>query len=184
MIPFELKNIDKTWSLFVDRDGVINQERKEEYILNWSQFHFYETVPEAIHILTKLFGKIIIVTNQRGVGKGLMSDKDLSEIHQNMKSVLEEAGGRVDEIYYCTSKDENHPNRKPNTGMAFAAQKDFPEIIFAKSLMVGNKLSDMQFGRKAGMYTIFLATTHPETVFPHPAIDFRFDSLIDFVKAL
>ena len=60
----------------------------------------------------------------------------------------------------------------------------FPEIDFSKSIMVGNRLSDMGFARNAGMHSVFLATTHPEIEFPHPSIDFRFNSLIDFANAL
>ena len=68
--------------------------------------------------------------------------------------------------------------------MAFQAKLDFPEIDLSKSLMVGNKPADMLFGRNAGLYTVFIATTHPETAFPHPDIDIRFNSLIEFTKAL
>lgn len=184
MTNFERLNIDKNWTIFLDRDGVINQEKREEYILNWKQFKFYEGALESIQRLTKLAGKIIVVTNQRGVGKGIISNDDLIEIHTNMKSAIELAGGNICGIYACTNVADNHPNRKPNTGMAIAAQNDFPDINFSKSIMVGNKLSDMQFGRNAGMFTVFIATTHPETEFPNQLIDLRFDSLIDFVKAL
>ena len=68
--------------------------------------------------------------------------------------------------------------------MAFKARIDFPEIDFSKSIMIGNKPSDMLFGRYAGIYTAFLATTNPDVNFPHPDIDARFDSLVDFAKAL
>jgi histidinol phosphatase-like enzyme len=68
--------------------------------------------------------------------------------------------------------------------MAFRAKREFPEIDFTKSIMVGNKMSDMLFGRNAGMYTVFLATTHPETLFPHPDMDARFDSLSEFANSL
>ncbi|MBS1670461.1 MAG: HAD hydrolase-like protein, partial [Bacteroidetes bacterium] len=91
---------------------------------------------------------------------------------------------RIDHIYFCSDLEETSPNRKPNAGMAFMAKKDFPEINFSKSLMVGNKLSDMNFGRNAGMTTVFLATTNPEVEFPHTSIDFRFNNLLSFAKAL
>jgi|CXWL01.1.fsa_nt_gi histidinol-phosphate phosphatase family protein len=181
---FDLKKIDKKWTLFIDRDGVINHEKKEDYILNWREFNFYDGVREAFHQLSSKFGKIIIITNQRGVGKGLMTEAELSSIHQHMQKQIENAGGRIDKIYYCTSTDNDHPDRKPNPGMAFRAKADFPDIDFSKSIIIGNKPSDMLFGRNAGMHTVFVATTHPETPFPHPDIDFRFDSLRGFAKAL
>jgi D-glycero-alpha-D-manno-heptose 1-phosphate guanylyltransferase len=182
--PLNLKEIDKSWTLFLDRDGVINYEKKNDYILNWQEFRFYEGVKEAMKIAADKFGKIIVVSNQRGVGKELISEKDLLTIHRNMKSETESAGGRIDGIYCCTSIDNTHPERKPNPGMAFIAKNDFPEIDFSRSLIAGNKPSDMLFGRNAGIYTAFIASTNPDTPFPHPDIDARFSSLIEFTKAL
>ncbi|MBS1656397.1 MAG: HAD-IIIA family hydrolase, partial [Bacteroidetes bacterium] len=103
--PLQLNNIDKSWTLFLDRDGVINHEKKDDYILNWGEFEFYDGVKEAIAKFSGLFGKIIIVSNQRGVGKGLMTEGDLTHLHQQMVAEITAAGGRVDHIYYCTSMD-------------------------------------------------------------------------------
>lgn len=178
-----LNAIDKGWTLFLDRDGVINHEKKEDYILNWEEFVFYDGVKETFHLLVQKFGRIIIVSNQRGVGKGLMTEADLRDIHLNMQQEIEAAGGRIDHIYYCISTDNKHPDRKPNPGMAFHAKSFYPEVNLEKALIVGNKLSDMRFGRNSGIYTIFAATTNPETPFPHPDIDLRFDSLPDFAKS-
>jgi len=181
--PLDLKHIDKSWTLFLDRDGVINHEKKEDYILNWEEFRFYDGVKETFHLLTEKFGKIIIVSNQRGVGKGLMTETDLRDIHFNMQKEIDSAGGRIDHIYYCTSTDNKHPDRKPNPGMAFHARSFFSQIDPDKAIVVGNKPSDMQFGRNAGIYTVFAATTNPDVAFPHPDIDLRFDSLAAFAKA-
>ncbi len=179
-----LQAIDKSWTLFLDRDGVINYEKEEDYILNWQEFKFYEGVKEALQMLSAKFGRLIVVSNQRGVGKGLMTEEALTGIHQKMIAEIEAAGGRIDGIYYCTAIDEKDSLRKPNPGMAFLAKKDYPGINFDKSIMAGNKPGDMLFGKNAGMYTVYIATTHPETPFPHPEIDLRFDSLPDFAKAL
>jgi D-glycero-alpha-D-manno-heptose 1-phosphate guanylyltransferase len=180
----DLKSIDKSWTIFIDRDGVINHEKNDGYILNPEEFRFYDGVPAAFERLAGVFGKIIIVTNQRGIGRKLMSHADLSRIHAHMQQQIENAGGRVDAIYYCTAVDKTHPNRKPNPGMAFQAKAELQSIDLSKSLVIGNKPSDMLFGRNAGIYTVYMATTHPETAFPHPDIDLRFDSLPDFAKAL
>lgn len=179
-----LKDIDKSWTLFIDRDGVINHEKKADYIRNWEEFNFYDGVLEAMKILNEKFGVIVMVTNQKGVGKGLMTKNDLDTIHNNMLDNIVANQGRVDKIYYCSDLEDNSPNRKPNPGMAFQANKDFPTIDFSKSIMVGNKLSDMDFGRNAGINTVFVATTNPETPFPHTSIDFRFTDLLAFAKAL
>lgn len=179
-----LENTDTSWTLFIDRDGVINKEKKEDYILNWNEFVFYDGVKEAMKILNQVFGTIVMVTNQRGIGKGLMTENDLHNIHYKMQNEIKIGGGRIDKIYYCTDLDNSSPNRKPNAGMALQAKQDFPSISFEKSIMVGNKLSDMQFGRNATMKTVFLATTNPETAYPHSAIDYRFNNLLEFAKAL
>lgn len=180
----ELKNIDNHWTLFLDRDGVINHDKDNDYIRNWDEFRFYDTTLEAMAILTKYFARIVVTTNQKGVGKGLMTVEDLTNIHSNMQSRIDQAGGRIDKVYYCADLADDSLNRKPNPGMAHQAKHDFPEIDLSKSIIVGNRISDMGFGRNAGMHTIFLATTHPETPYPDPLIDLRFTDLLAFAKAV
>jgi D-glycero-D-manno-heptose 1,7-bisphosphate phosphatase len=180
----DLTKIDNSWTLFLDRDGVINHEKYQDYVYNYEEFIFYDGVPEAMKVLSELFGPIILTTNQRGVGRGLMTEADLLDIHTQMVSDIKNAGGRIDRIYYCTANDPAHPSRKPNPGMIFQAKQDLPGVDLQKSIMVGNNMSDMEFGRNAGIYTVFVKTTHPEQALPHPAIDLAFNSLPDFAKAL
>ena len=179
-----LKIINKEWTLFLDRDGVINYEKKDDYIRNQQEFKFYEGAKDALKIFSERFGRIFVVSNQRGIGKGLMTEEDLTAIHQYMQEEIESAGGRIDGIYYCTAIEPKNFYRKPNPGMAFRAKKDFPEIDFDRALIAGNKPGDMLFGRNAGMYSVYIASTHPETPFPHPDTDLRFNSLYEFAKAL
>ena len=181
---FHLHEIDQTWTLFLDRDGVINHEKEMDYVYRYSEFVFYDGAREALKILSSYFGKIVLVTNQRGVGRGFMTEEDLLDIHQKMLADIQAAGGRIDEIFYCTAIDNEHPNRKPNPGMAHLAQKKFPLIDFKKSIVVGNNLSDMSFGRNAGMFTVHVRTTHPELKLPHEWIDLSFADLYAFAKAL
>ncbi|HVG42603.1 MAG TPA: HAD-IIIA family hydrolase, partial [Chitinophagaceae bacterium] len=180
----EIKNIDKSWTLFLDRDGVINEESVGNYILHWNDFIFSKGVLEAWKILSAKFGTIIIVSNQRGVGKMKMTEDDLSHIHIEMQKEVEGVGGHIDKIYYCTDVDDKHFNRKPNPGMALQAVKDNPQIDLSKAIMVGNKPSDMRFGKAAGMYTVFLETTTPEMPFPHPDVDLRYPTLHHFALSL
>jgi len=180
----DLTTIDNNWTLFLDRDGVINHEKEKDYIYHYGEFNFYEGVPEALQYLSTRFGKIIIITNQRGVGRQLMTEDDLLSIHEQMLADIERSGGRVHKIYYCVANDDAHPNRKPNPGMAKEALRDFPDIDLTRSIMVGNKLSDMQFGRNAGMHTVFVKTTDPQQQVPHPSIDLAFEDLAGFAKAL
>ncbi|HXB08369.1 MAG TPA: HAD-IIIA family hydrolase [Puia sp.] len=182
MIPFE--KIDSGWTLFLDRDGVLNVEKEDSYIFHYGEFSFYAGVKEALRRCAAVFGPIVIVTNQRGVGKGLMTAADLEDIHQKMVAEIVLAGGRISGIYYADSLDNAHPLRKPQPGMAHAAQRDLPGIDFSRSVMVGNNLSDMEFGRNAGMYTVFLTTTSPEQPLPHPSIDMALPTLADFAKHL
>jgi HAD superfamily hydrolase (TIGR01662 family) len=163
---------------------VINHDKVGSYIFTPDEFRFYDGVPEALHHFALLFSHIVIATNQRGVGKGLMTELALLEVHQKMLKGIESAGGRIDAIYYATSLDDNHPDRKPFTGMAQKAKADFPDIDFSKSIMVGNNLSDMAFGRNAGMHTIFLLTTQPDLALPNPDIDMAYNSLLNFSQAL
>jgi D-glycero-D-manno-heptose 1,7-bisphosphate phosphatase len=179
-----LEDINKEWTLFLDRDGVINEEKDKSYILHFGEFKFTPGALAALRALSESFGRILVVTNQRGVGKGLMSESALLEIHRQMQHAVEALGGRIDAIYYNTSLIDSDPLRKPNSGMAGLAKKEFPSISFSRSIMVGNTLSDMQFGRNAGMFTVFLKTTLPLQEFPHPLIDRVFDNLPDFAKAL
>ena len=180
----DLKQIDKSWTLFLDRDGVLNHDKVGSYIFNTSEFKFYAGVLDALKICNQVFGAIIVVTNQRGVGKGFMSALDLMEIHNKMLQDVEAAGGRIDAIYYATSLDNDHPERKPHPGMALKAKADFPEIDFSKSIIIGNNLSDMEFGRNTGMHTVFMLTTQPGLPLPHPSVDMAFNSLLKFAAAL
>lgn len=180
----DLKSIDRTWTLMIDRDGVINEQKEGGYILRWEEFLFLPDVKKALQILSNEFGRIVVITNQRGVGKGLMTETTLKDIHQKMIDEILSAGGRIDDVFYCTSCNNYDPDRKPNPGMAFRAKKSFPEIDFSKTIMIGNKLSDMNFARHAGTYAVFVETTNPEIVYPHPSIDKRYKSLIDFAEHL
>lgn len=178
----KLKNINNTWSPFLDRDGVLNHQKEGSYILSWDEFVFYEGAITAMRLLASHFKYIFIVTNQRGVGKGLMTEKDLQQIHHYMKRAIELADGRIDGIYYCTELES--PNRKPNTGMAYQAKNDFPDVDFSKSVMVGNSISDMEFGRNIGATNIFIPTTKPDVGRGDETIDAVYNSLEDFANAL
>ena len=180
----DLKKIDKEWTLFLDRDGVINVDKDGSYIFTPEEFKFLPGAPDLFRNLTEKFGRIIVITNQRGVGRGLMTVNDLEAIHQKMKDKVSEAGGRIDGIYYCTATTNDDPLRKPNPGMAVLAKSDFPGIDFSRSIMVGNNISDMKFGRNAGIYTVFVKTTQPQMGLPNAEIDLSFADLEAFSKAL
>jgi D-glycero-D-manno-heptose 1,7-bisphosphate phosphatase len=181
---FDLSQIDKSWTLFLDRDGVINFEIQGAYVRNWEEFIFYPRAPENIAYFNSRFQRLVLATNQRGIAKGIMTLEDLKIIHDNMLNEIGERGGKIDRIYFCVDAETSSPCRKPNPGMAFQAARDFPEINLKKSLMVGNNLSDMLFGKNAGMKTVFLGTTDPGREIPHEDIDLHFNDLDEFAIAL
>ena len=171
---------DKSFTLFLDRDGVINRRLVGDYVKTISEFEFLPGVKEAIAKFSGLFGTIIVVTNQQGISKGFYSHEDLAAIHAYMKSEIEQAGGRIDAIYYAPQlASENSPMRKPGTGMALQAQKDFPQIDFTKSIMVGDSGSDMEFAYNAGMKAVFTGENKPKE-----GADLLVSSLAEFAKIL
>ncbi len=180
----EKSNIDRSWSLFLDRDGVINEKIESDYVKRWEEFRFIPGSIAAIASLSTIFSFIGIVTNQRGVGLGLMKEFDLKDIHLNMHLAIQKRGGRIDEIFYCADVNYDSNNRKPKTGMALQAKNKFPKIDFTKSIMVGDQLSDMEFGRNAGMVNIFLGLSDIKVDLPSSLIDYKFENLFDFSLAL
>lgn len=178
--------IGKDWTLFLDRDGVINQRIIDNYVCNWDEFHYIEGVLESIRKFSSIFQKVFVVTNQRGINRGLMTHRDLKNIFENMRQSIEEKGGRIDQFYYCPHLvEENCHCRKPKIGMGLQAKKEFPQIDFKKSIMVGDMISDMEFGKGLGMKTIYL-TNHRPSFYPSrmDVIDAYFPQLYDFANVL
>ena len=181
--PKHLPFIDSAWTLFLDRDGVINVETGD-YIYKKDEFEFNPGALDALRHLSEIFGRIVVITNQRGVGKGWMTLDDLHNIHEYMLDEIKATGGRIDAIFYSTSLDDDHPDRKPNPGMAKRANEMFPEIDLSRSIVVGDKLSDMQMGRSIGAITILIPSLHSEDLHSHDDVDFSFSSLFAFTDAL
>jgi len=179
-----MKKWNKNWSLFFDRDGVINQRIPGEYIEYPNQFKFTENCLEAMLVFKNTFNRIVVVTNQQGIGKGIMTEVQLAEIHTFMKNKVADFGGRIDGVYHCPGLAKDNPDcRKPNSGMAFQAKNDFPEIDFSMSVMVGDSLSDMEFGKRLNMTTVLIAGKEGES-FNEKLIDVKFQSLYDFALSL
>jgi len=155
--------INSKWTLFLDRDGVINKKIDNDYVKKISEFEFLPKALDAIVAFSKIFNRIIVVTNQQGIGKGLMTDKDLDLIHQHLIKSVSNAGGKIDAIYYAPElAKENSILRKPNPGMGFKAKEDFKDIDFNKSIMVGDSLSDIAFGKNLRMKTVFISNKKKE----------------------
>jgi HAD superfamily hydrolase (TIGR01662 family) len=147
--------VDKSWTLFLDRDGVINVRKPDDYVKSPDEFIFIDGVPDSIAKFNELFGNVFVVTNQQGIGKGIMSERNLEEVHHYMQELLKESKARITQFYYAPQLSTDLSQmRKPNTGMGLKAQEDYPSVRFEKSIMVGDSDSDIEFGKRLGMITV------------------------------
>jgi histidinol-phosphate phosphatase family protein len=171
------------WSLFFDRDGVINRRLVDDYVKKPDDFEFLEEVPQSLAFFKKHFKYLFLVTNQQGIGKGLMTVSDLKQVHHFMMSTLEKERGQFDALFYCPHLAVEACNcRKPQIGMAKQAQQQFPDIDFSQSILLGDSVSDMQFGRNAGMKTVWIGALSPKVT---PQMwDAQFESLAQLVAYL
>ncbi len=142
-------------TLFLDRDGVINKKLEGRYVRNWEEFEFMPNVLLAIKKLSNKFERILVVTNQQGIGKGIMSTDELSLLHQKMQKEIVQNGGKIDEIYFCPHLEKENCNcRKPGIGMIEKAMYDFPSIDVRNSFLIGDSVSDIAAGERAGIESI------------------------------
>lgn len=173
--------VDRSWALFLDRDGVLNRRIVGDYVRTHTQFEWLPGVLPALGMLTRRFGRVVVVTNQQGVGKGLMTEEDLAVTHRKLLEQARFAGAHVDAIYACGSlASEGDPRRKPGPGMGHEAQRQFPEIDFSRAVMVGDSASDIGFARACGMRAVFIG---PPGATADEA-DARHDNLYDFALSL
>lgn len=170
-------------TLFLDRDGVINVRKMDGYITKPEEFVFMDGVLEAFSMFSRMFETIVVVTNQQGIGKGLMSEDDFEKITRKMTDEINARSGRVDGIFHCPYlARENHFTRKPSVGMGLQARKRFKNIRFKDSIMIGDSLSDVVFGKHLGMYTVHISPDAEQARMYPRLIDMRFDSLFEFAK--
>ena len=144
-------NIESYDTLLLDRDGTINVHLVGDYVKRWEEFDFIPGVLEVMPKLARHFKHIFIVTNQRGVGKGIMTETDLADIHKHMVEEIKKAGGRIDGIYYCTSLTEEDVRCKPGRGMWEEICRDYPDVTKERTLMVGDGDVDMEFAHNCGI---------------------------------
>ena len=151
-------------AVFLDRDGVINQSPPEgDYITAWEDFHILPGVAEAIALLKKAGFSVIVVTNQRCVARGLMTDTDLEEMHRRMTEVLARAGALVDDTYYCPHEAEPPCEcRKPAPGMLLKAARSHG-IELQASWMIGDSETDVEAGKNAGCKTARIFAANEES---------------------
>ncbi|MEZ5015108.1 MAG: HAD family hydrolase [Chitinophagales bacterium] len=167
-------------TLFLDRDGVINRRIVDGYVTKWSEFEFLPGVLDALKIFPDFFHHIIIVTNQRGIARGLYTLEDLDRIHTHMLDEIRNAGGRVDAVLFCPHMGDE-PGcdcRKPKTGLANQAVERFPDIDLKHAVMAGDSSGDMGFGRGIGALNIGIGDPGLANA------DHHFQDLLSFADAL
>lgn len=169
-------------ALFLDRDGVLNVLRHNDYVKCPDELVILPGVKEAMALLRKHYDLILIVTNQQGIGKGLMTEADLTAVHAKLQEAL---GDTVDRIYHCPELERAHSfRRKPNIGMALQAHRDYPELRLKESVMVGDSMTDMLFGRRAGMQTVLVGDNSDVWQQQPHLVDRRYPTLLDYAQSL
>lgn len=144
-------------TIFLDRDGVVNKKMPEgKYVTSWSEFRLLPGVAEAIARLNREEMRVIVVSNQRGVALGLYSASDVDVIHKSLQNALRPHGAHVDAFYFCPHDKRQCNCRKPLPGLFEKAVAAFPDIEAENSTMIGDSVSDMEFGQGLGMRTIFI----------------------------
>jgi len=145
-------------TVFLDRDGVINENLDNSYVKSWNEFKFIPGAKEAIKKLNEASWNIIVITNQACIGRGLVSAHAIEEINKLMIYEIEHFGGEIKAIYHCPHSPEEHcVCRKPRPGMLLQASNEF-DINLTKSYLIGDKISDIQAGIKVGCKTLLVKT--------------------------
>ena len=151
---------------FLDRDGVINRKAptEDEYITRWEEMHFLPGVVEAIALLNQAGFRVIIVSNQRCIAKGLLTTGELESIHQRMCREFATLGANVDGVYYCPHEEQPPCScRKPEPGMLFAAAHEH-DVDLSSSWMIGDSEKDVEAGKRAECRTarVLRASIRPD----------------------
>lgn len=149
--------------VFFDRDGIVNPCPGEGYVEKPEDFSIQPEFITSLRIVKKSGFMAVIITNQRGVGKGVYSDETLQKIHNKMTDELGEVGLFLDGVYACTTADPDSPLRKPKPGLILAAVEDL-KIDIHKSWMVGDRETDVQAGQAAGCRTVLVTKNPQQTV--------------------
>jgi len=176
-------------AIFLDRDGVINQRRANDYVLDWSQFIFIPGISAALKQISILGLPMIVISNQAAVGKGLLDLTGLRAITINMQQALLEDGAPLAAAYYCVHRpDENCVCRKPKPALLQTAADDF-NIDLSRSIFIGDSGTDVQAGRAAGCASVLfgpenapLPTSQPD-LFTVSEVTGLYAVIVNYLKA-
>jgi D-glycero-D-manno-heptose 1,7-bisphosphate phosphatase len=145
------------WTAFLDRDGTINEKPQAgEYVTAPDQLRLLPGACAAIRRLNQAGWRTVVVTNQRGIARGMMSEDDLRLVHERLLERLADCGATIDRIYHCPHEIGSCDCRKPKTGLLERARSEDPEISFDRAILIGDSLADIDAGRAAGIRTVGL----------------------------
>jgi D-glycero-D-manno-heptose 1,7-bisphosphate phosphatase len=145
-------------AVFLDRDGVINENLDGTYVQQWATFRFLPGAVEAIADLHRAGYPVVVVTNQAGIARGYLSAVALEEIHQHMITAIRNGGGEVMAVLHCPHRpEEGCECRKPQPGMLRRAATQF-DLDLSRSVLVGDHLTDIQAAHAAGCRAILVLT--------------------------
>ncbi len=162
--------------IFLDRDGVINQRIVSGYITHPEAFKLLLGVKEKLLAWHAAGYKMFVVTNQKGIGKGLMSTEDLASVHHKMEELL---GFKFEKIKYCDALDDQDFRRKPQPGMLLELFDEYPTMVAKETLFIGDSLTDLQAGKAAGVNTCFINHGNPPDDTINQFADLNFAQLAD-----
>lgn len=148
-------------AVFLDRDGVINR-RRPDHVKSWSEFEFLPGALGAISELCQRTERVVVVTNQSAVGRGVISSQELAAIHRRMTQAVEAAGGHIDGVYACPHRPEDGcACRKPRIGLLLAAAHEL-SLRLEGSVLIGDSPSDVEAARASGCRAIFVGDSLPD----------------------
>ena len=151
-------------AVFLDRDGVLNEDRS--YVYRWEDFFFLPGVVEALRAFRKLGYLLVVITNQSGIARGFYEESDVLALHDRMTICLRSQGIDLADVYYCPHHPEGAVSRyafacscrKPAPGMILRAVAEH-DIDLSRSLLVGDKTTDLEAGKLAGITSLYLVTS-------------------------
>lgn len=153
------------WTVFLDRDGVLNRKAPDgDYVKTWDEFAWLPGAREAVRLLNVAGIITVVVTNQRGVARGLMRAEDVISIHRRMQEELLELGAHLDGIYFCPHEVGKCRCRKPEIGLFLQAQSELPEIDFSRSFVVGDSLADIEAAYRIGARPVWVGGAREEAL--------------------
>jgi histidinol-phosphate phosphatase family protein len=153
-------HVGDDWTVFVDRDGVINRRVVGDYVRSTAQLELLPGAVDALARLSQAAAHVIVVTNQAGIGKGLLTVDDFQRVNAVIIDAVVAAGGHLDAVLHCPHVPADGCRcRKPGPGLAEQADERFDDIDHARSVMIGDSAGDIRFGADLGMATVLVTGT-------------------------